>query len=143
MSAPLVQAQWRGRQGFGRSRASGGKTIHWIVFWTTFPFTTKIHLRVNAAGLSIRTEITHLGAKHRRHKGLNNRTERSHRPTRKRGKSIGRFKSPRQARRLLAAHDQINGIFRPRRYRLSATSYRPTRSDAFDLWTEYALEMTA
>ncbi len=38
------------RQGFGRSRASGGKTIHWIVFWTTFHFATKIHLRVNGAG---------------------------------------------------------------------------------------------
>lgn len=64
-------------------------------------------------------------ADHRAHKGLNNRIEGSHRPTRKREKLMGRFKSPRQAQRFLAAHDQINTIFRPRRYRLTATSYRP------------------
>ena len=83
------------------------------------------------------------GADHRAHKGLNNRIEGSHRPTRKREKLMGRFKSPRQAQRFLAAHDQINTIFRPRRYRLTATSYRHARSDAFDLWNGYALEMTA
>ena len=56
---------------------------------------------------------------------------------------MGRFKSPGQAQRFLAAHDQINTIFRPRRYRLTAKSYRHARSDAFDLWNGYALEMTA
>jgi putative transposase len=81
-------------------------------------------------------------ADHRAHKGLNNRIEGSHRPTRKREKLMGRFKSPRQAQRFLAAHDQINTIFRPRRYRLTATSYRHARSDAFDLWSIYTLEMT-
>ena len=55
---------------------------------------------------------------------------------------MGRFKSPRQAQRFLAAHDQINNIFRPRRYRLSATSYRHARADAFCLWADYAAEMT-
>jgi hypothetical protein len=45
------------RQSFGRSRAFGGKTIHWIVFLTTFHFTTKVHLRVNGAGLPMRSEI--------------------------------------------------------------------------------------
>ncbi|WP_386629830.1 IS6 family transposase [Sulfitobacter geojensis] len=82
-------------------------------------------------------------ADHRAHKGLNNRIEGSHRPTRKREKVMGRFKSVRQAQRLLAAHDQISTIFRPRRYRLSAASYRHARPDASDLWQEYALEMTA
>lgn len=81
-------------------------------------------------------------ADHRAHKGLNNRMEGSHRPTRKREKLMGRFKSLRQAQSFLATHDQINTIFRPRRYRLSAVSYRHTRSDAFDLWHCYALEMT-
>ena len=83
------------------------------------------------------------GADHRAHKGLNNRIEGSHRPTRKREKLMGRFKSPRQAQRFLAAHDQINTIFRPHRYRLPAVSYRHARSDAFDLWKDYALEMRA
>lgn len=83
------------------------------------------------------------GADHRRHKGLNNRAEGSHRPTRKREKIMGRFKSPKQAQKFLSVHDQINTVFRPRRYQLTATSYRHTRSDAYDLWRGYTLEMTA
>lgn len=80
-------------------------------------------------------------ADHRAHKGLNNAIEVSHRPTRKREKIFGRFKSPRQAQRFLTAHDQINQIFRPRRYKLSAPSYRHARFDAFRLWEAYAAEM--
>jgi putative transposase len=66
--------------------------------------------------------ISHQGpdADHRAHKGLNNRIEGSHRPTRRREKIMGRFKSPRQAQRFLAAHDQINNILRPCRCRPSA-----------------------
>ena len=82
------------------------------------------------------------GADHRAHKGLNNRIEGAHRPTRRREKIMGRFKSPRQAQRFLAAHDQINTMFKPRRYRLSASSYRHARSDTHDLWHDYTLEMT-
>ena len=84
------------------------------------------------------------GADHRAHKGLNNRIEGSLRPTRRREKIMGRFKSHRQAQRFLAAQDQINTpIFCPRRYRLTASSYRHARADAFSLWDEYALKMTA
>jgi putative transposase len=43
----------------------------------------------------------------------------------------------------LAAHDQINLLFRPRRYQLNATSYRHARSDAFSLWADYTAEMAA
>ena len=45
------------------------------------------------------------GADHRVHKGLNNAIEVSHRPTRKREKIFGRFKSHRQAPRFLSAPD--------------------------------------
>ncbi|WP_189658447.1 IS6 family transposase, partial [Pseudodonghicola xiamenensis] len=83
------------------------------------------------------------GADHRAHKGLNNQIEGSHRATRKREKIMGRFKSHRQTQRFLAAHDQINTLFRPRRYRLTASSYRHARADAFSLWNDYATEMTA
>ena len=83
------------------------------------------------------------GADHRAHNGLNNWIEGAHRPTRKREKVMGRFKSPQQPQRFLADHDQINVIFRPRRYSLSAASYRHARTDAFHLWKGYALEMTA
>src|ERR687890_2614834 len=45
------------------------------------------------------------GVEHRRHKGLNNRAENSHQPTRRRERQRKRFKSPRQAQRFLSAHD--------------------------------------
>ncbi len=80
---------------------------------------------------------------HRAHKGLNNRITYSHRQTRKREKIMGRFKSSRQAQRSLSAHDQINTIFRPRRYTLTAVSFRHARADAFSLWADYTSEMTA
>jgi len=60
---------------------------------------------------------------HRAHKGLNSAIEVSHRPTRKREKIFGKFKSHRQAQRFLAAHHQVNLLFRPRRYQLKPTSY--------------------
>jgi len=82
-------------------------------------------------------------ADHRAHKGLNNVIEVSHRPTRKQEKIFGRFKSHRQAQRFLSAHDQINLIFRPRRYQLTATSYPHARNDAFSLWADYTTEMAA
>lgn len=83
------------------------------------------------------------GAEHRAHKGLNNRAEGSHRPTRRREKIFGRFKSPRQAQRFLFAHDQISILFKPRRYKMAAAHNRQTRRDALDLWAGYAAEMVA
>src|SRR5215216_6750281 len=50
------------------------------------------------------------GVEHRRHKGLNNRAENSHQPTRRRERQMKRFKSARQAQRFLSAHDQINNL---------------------------------
>ena len=82
-------------------------------------------------------------ADQRAHKGLNNAIEVSHRPTRKREKVFGRFKSHRQAQRFLSAHDQVNLIFRLRRHQLSATSYRYARTAAFNLWNDYTAEMAA
>ncbi len=57
--------------------------------------------------------------------------------------TFGKFKSHWQAQRFLAAYDQINLIFRPGRYQLTATSYRRARTDAFSLWADYTAEMTA
>ena len=82
------------------------------------------------------------GVDHRQHKGLNNRAEASHRPTRRREKIMGRFKSPRHAQRFLSAHDQIAAIFSTKRHRLTATSYRHARKDAFDLWNAYTAELS-
>jgi len=83
------------------------------------------------------------GIEHRQHKGLNNRSEASHRYTRRREKIMGRFKSPRQAQRFLSAHDQAASLFRPKRHHLSARAYRHARADALGLWAGYAVELTA
>ena len=73
---------------------------------------------------------------HRKHKGLNNRAENSHQPTRRRERQMKGFKSPGQAQRFLSAHDGINNLFRLRRHQISATQYRTARTQAFQVWAE-------
>ncbi len=71
---------------------------------------------------------------HRWHKGLNNRAENSHQPTRERERRMRRFKDPGHAQRFLAAYGPIASHFRPRRHRLTATAYRQTRAERFATW---------
>ena len=71
---------------------------------------------------------------HRRHKGLNNRAENSHQPTRRRERQMKGFKSPGQAQRFLSAHDGINNLFHLRRDHRSAAQYRAARTQAFQTW---------
>ncbi len=56
---------------------------------------------------------------------------------------MGRFKSPGQTQRFLSVHDQTAALFRPKRHRLSARSYRHAQSDAFALWADNTCELTA
>ena len=78
------------------------------------------------------------GVEHRQHKGLNNRAENSHQPTRRRERQMKRFKSPGHAQRFLSAHDGINNLFPLRRHRLPAAQYRAVRAQAFQTWAEVA-----
>ena len=73
---------------------------------------------------------------HRRHKGLNNRAENSHQPTRRRERQMKGFKSASQAQRFLSAHDPINNLFHLRRDHLTAVQYRAARTQAFQVWAE-------
>src|ERR671921_1392268 len=73
---------------------------------------------------------------HRRHKGLDNRAENSHQPTRRRERQMKRFRSAGQAQRFLSAHDQINNLFPLCREHVTATEYRAARTRAFELWAE-------
>ncbi|WP_374227066.1 IS6 family transposase [Streptomyces sp. AC558_RSS880] len=52
---------------------------------------------------------------HRSHKGLNNRAENSHQPTRQRERAMKGFRSTGGAQRFLAAFSGISPHFRPRR----------------------------
>jgi len=73
---------------------------------------------------------------HRKHKGLNNRAENSHQPTRQRERQMKRFKSAGQAQRFLSAYDGINNLFLLRRHQVPATQYRAARTQAFQVWAE-------
>src|ERR671921_234096 len=76
------------------------------------------------------------GVEHRQHKGLNNRAENSHQPTRRRERQMKRFKSAGQAQRFLSSHDQINNLFHLRRDHVTADQYRAARTRAFQIWAE-------
>ena len=76
------------------------------------------------------------GVAHRRHKGLNNRAENSHQPTRRRERQMKRFKSAGQTQRFLSAHDQINNLFHLRRDHITATEYRAARTRALEIWAD-------
>jgi putative transposase len=54
------------------------------------------------------------GPVYRQHKGLNNRAENSHQPTRRQERQIKGFKSTGQAQRFLFAHDQIDNLLHVR-----------------------------
>ncbi len=76
------------------------------------------------------------GVEHRQHKGLNNRAENSHQPTRVREKVMRRFKSAGQAQRFLSAFGIISSHFRPRRHLLTAERYRIEMQLRFATWAE-------
>ncbi|MFE7332568.1 IS6 family transposase [Streptomyces sp. NPDC057565] len=61
---------------------------------------------------------------HRSHKGLNNRAENSHQPTRQRERAMKGFRSVRGAQRFLSAFSGISPHFRPRRPLMTAPDHR-------------------
>ena len=75
------------------------------------------------------------GVEHRQHRGLNNRAENSHQPTRRRERIMKRFKSAGQAQRFLSVHDQVANRFR-RPANTSAVDHLLARTRAFQVWAE-------
>ena len=73
---------------------------------------------------------------HRQHKGLNNRCENSHEPTRVREKVMRRFKSARQLQHFLSVHDQVANVFQHCRYNRDASAKRTARAQALQTWEE-------
>jgi putative transposase len=76
------------------------------------------------------------GVEHRQHKGLNNRAENSHQPTRVRERVMRRFKSAGHAQRFLSAFGIISNHFRPRRHLLTAERYCAEMQSRFGTWAE-------
>ena len=79
-----------------------------------------------------------LAGEHRQHKGLNNRAENSHQPTRRRERQMKRFKSAGQVQRFLSIHDPIANLFHLPRHRLSASTYHAARAQSPATWTAVA-----
>ena len=79
-----------------------------------------------------------LRIEHRQHKGLNNRAENSHLPTRRRERIMKRFKSPRQVQMFLSVHNQVANLFHSPRNKLSSNDHRAARAQAFSTWVEIA-----
>ena len=78
-----------------------------------------------------------LRVEHRQHKGLNNRAENSHQPTRRRERIMKRFKSARQAQRFLSVHDQVANLFHvPYPETVTADFRRALRERAFATWRD-------
>lgn len=87
--------------------------------------------------------IKHMAkAEHRRHKGLNNRVENAHQPTRRKEKSLIKFKSPSGIQQTLTLMGKIRNIFA-----VSVDRYNNTRStqknkfaEVMNIWQEVSKE---
>nr|WP_232771776.1 transposase [Glaciecola sp. 33A] len=66
----------------------------------------------------------------------NNRCELSHQPSQQQERQMRKFKSRRQAQRVLCCHGVVNNLFRLARHLMSATNYRFFRERAFNEWSQ-------
>ncbi|WP_033329684.1 IS6 family transposase [Streptomyces yerevanensis] len=73
---------------------------------------------------------------HRSHKGLNNRAENSHQPTRQRERAMKGFRSTGAAQRFLSAFSGISPHFRPRRHLMTAPGHRAEMAIRFATWDQ-------
>ncbi|WPW27266.1 IS6 family transposase [Streptomyces atratus] len=73
---------------------------------------------------------------HRSHKGLNNRAENSHQPTRQRERAMKGFHSVGGAQRFLSAFSGISPHFRPRRHLMTAPDHRAEMTVRFAIWDQ-------
>jgi transposase-like protein len=73
---------------------------------------------------------------HRSHKGLNNRAENSHQPTRQRERAMKGFRSVGAAQRFLSAFSGISPHFRPRRHLMTAPDHRLEMTIRFTIWNQ-------
>ena len=72
--------------------------------------------------------------KHLQHKGLNNRAENSHQPTRQQEKQMRKFKSPKQTQQFLSVHGQVGNLFGHQRYKMAANDQRVSLATAWSQW---------
>ncbi|MFE2570564.1 IS6 family transposase [Streptomyces mirabilis] len=73
---------------------------------------------------------------HRSHKGLNNRAENSHQPTRQRERAMKGFHSTGGAQRFLSAFSGISPHFRSHRHLMTASQHRAEMTIRFAIWDQ-------
>src|ERR1700680_4760133 len=97
----LMSGGWR------RGTVSGPQRLQ-LDAWTA-PDLSATAPALDSAPPAIRRALPH--AEHRRHKGLNNRAENSHLPTRKRERILQRFKSAQATQRFLVPFSAVSNHF--------------------------------
>ena len=82
---------------------------------------------------------------HRTHKRLNNRAENAHQPTRRKEKSLIKFKSPQWVQNTLSLVGKVRNIFAINvgRYTKNAAEQRSAFALAKSIWDEAALRLIA
>ncbi|MCX4404379.1 IS6 family transposase [Streptomyces sp. NBC_01764] len=73
---------------------------------------------------------------HRSYKGLNNRAENSHQPTRQRERAMKGFRSVGVAQRFLSAFSGISPHFRPHRHLMTPFDHRAEMTIRFAIWDQ-------
>jgi putative transposase len=86
--------------------------------------------------VTIRPSWARASVEHRSHKGLNNRAENSHQPTRQRERTMKGFRSTGGAQRFLSAFSGISPHFRPRRHSMTASDHRAEMAIRFAIWDQ-------
>jgi len=90
--------------------------------------------KLKSYGAAHRTRMP--SVEHRSHKGLNNRAENSHQPTRQRERAMKGFRTAGRTQRFLSVFSQVSPHFRPRRHLLTAIEYRTEIHHRFETWNE-------
>ena len=82
---------------------------------------------------------------HRTHKRLNNRAENAHQPTRRKEKSLIKFKSPKGIQNTLSLMGKVRNIFAINvgRYTKTAQEQRSAFAVAKSIWDEAAQRLLA
>ena len=88
--------------------------------------------KVRSYAAAKRTILPHV--EHRQSTYLNNRTEVSHQPMRRRERQVRRFRSARHAQRFLSTHARIHNHFQLRRHRITAPQHQAAHDAAVEIW---------
>ena len=117
-----------------RDKRAAKRLLRKLLKWQMRPPRVMITDKLASYGAAKREVMPAI--EHRQHKGLNNRAENSHQPTRRRERQMKQFKSAGHAQRFLSAHDQINNLFYLRRDHVTAAEHRTSRTQKFEIWAE-------